>query len=208
MPNDKFNRYKRDDSERWAIFEYAKSHGNRAAAEKFGLSVIAVKEIRRRIRIRSLRDRERKGIASTSYRMRCLKYGHKKGLYGEILEDFVSYAMLQFADRGLTNAEWALAEHARLRIGRNGGKAELEHAGTIEFELDQDALITQPNDEPDLLIQFPKSLDGMIAQLVFKWGFKANEISDMMGLSESAICLRIKSVTEKMREKYGSEENK
>lgn len=120
MPNNG-NQTKRDDSERWAIFEYAVANGNRAASERFGLSLFAVKEIRRRIRVRSLRDRERKGITAEGYRVRCLKYGHKKGLYGETLEDFVSYAMLQFADRGLTNPEWALAEHARLRIGRNGG---------------------------------------------------------------------------------------
>jgi len=136
--------------------------------------------------------------------MRCLKYGHNKGLYGDYLTDFVSFAMLQFAERGLTNSEWAFTEYARATLGRHGHKKELENAVNSDFVSSTQALTTDEVDEPDVLIEFPKSIDGMLACLVFKWGFTLKEIGDMAGISEGRVSQRIKPIIEQMRKQYGS----
>lgn len=130
-----------------------------------------------------------------------MKYAAKIGHFDKQL-DFASFAMIQFYERGLKCAEKAWAEYTRKLIGRTGAKKELEHASRLTgYEK------TEEDDEPDCLIEFPKSIDGMLAQLFFKYGFKMEEIGDMIGKSEAWVSLKIKPVMEHMRSKYGSEKN-
>lgn len=203
----KFSSQKRDFSERLAIYEHSSNNPLRETALQFNITIDSVKCIRKHFKKHYESVKEKQSVSAKSYRMRCLKYGHTKGLYGDYLNDFVSLAMLQFSERGLTNAEWAFTEYARATLGRHGQKKEIENAANIEFIIGHQDLKTDEVDEPDVLIEFPKSLDGMFACLVFKWGFTLKEIGDMLGKSEAYLSLKIKPVIEQMRSTYGSEKD-
>lgn len=233
MPNDKFNRYKRDDSERWAIFEYANQHGNRAASEKFGLSIVAVKEIRRRIRIRSLRDRERKGITAERFRVQCLKKASFKGNTAEDQQEFASWAVLRFLESDLyipERVDWEYSKWVQTRLGGrvregkltqetadikknlysperidhilNEVDSESDELNESQRSVDYDAVKVEHQEAS--LIEFPKTVDGMITKLTLVYGFKQQEIADMLGVSASHVYNRIEDVKKEMREKYGS----
>jgi hypothetical protein len=210
MSETKFNRYKRDLSERKAIFDYSSKHGQRAAADHFKISIQSVKCVRRHFKPVAHLAQEKLGVTATAYRTRCLKYAYTKGLWSQVEQDeFASYAVLQFLERGLNNPEWAFSEHCRYKFGRTIRSSAETHESRQAFNeplstaVDRDLVAVPAIDEPDTLIEFPKSIDGMLACLVIKWGFSQKELADMMGRHETAIHFRIKPVIEAMKSKYG-----
>jgi hypothetical protein len=219
----KYNSKKRTDEERAALISHSDRYGIRATSEKFGVSVYAIKEIRkrnhqklsgklpakrRRPEVKPVRSNEYRSVDESSceeYRSRALNYGLKKSLNLEEAQDFAAFAVIGYLEYGPKNYSYVFSDFCREKYGRDRTElreeTEARKALHHGVELDHKLVAKEEGKE---VIEFPKSVDGMIAQLVFKYGFKQKEIGEMLGLHESAISLRLNYVIDYLRGRYGS----
>jgi predicted XRE-type DNA-binding protein len=229
MTDGKYNRYKRTSEERAAIVSHSDRFGIRATSEKFGISVFAVKEIRKRHhkklsgRIEPKRVRpktkpvRRSEYANTDphavekYRKTCLKHGFMKGLSAEEAQDFASFGVIQFMTTGPKNMAYCFADFNRDKFGATSKMTEENKDLLLALNKPEQFTVSlhdKAAEDEQIETLYPQSVDGMIAQLVYKYGFRQKEIGQMLGVHESEISVRLKKTIQEIGELNGREKKK
>jgi DNA-binding Xre family transcriptional regulator len=189
----------RDISQVLEIIRYCKIHKRKKTLEKFGINKHQLQ--RCYIRYRKIQ----KKFIEREPQLRQAAYSYaivKANCIKETAEEFASYCVEKFIekDKGVF-FETAFADFMRERLGRTGTAKSDANKATLSL-LEKEVSYTMSDDGSvyDLL---PKTINGLLVALVYKYGLTKREISQHLGVTESAVGIRINKTIERIRDKYG-----
>lgn len=145
-------------------------------------------------------------------RKSALWYGYKRGL-GQQAEDFAQYAVLKRIEGSTSNIHILYVDYMRMVFGRGDSPTskarafaertfsdmeEEEYHLADDFQIEDTALIFKV---------FPKGKDRAIILLKVIHDFRLSELGYLFGVSESAMCGKLKRLYAILREKLGDQDD-
>jgi transposase len=189
----------RDISQVLEIVRYCKIHKRKKTLEKFGIT----KHQLQRCHIRYRKIQKKFIEREPQLRQAAFSYAFvKENCLRETAEEFASYCVEKFIekDKGVF-FETAFADFMRERLGRTGTAKSEANKTTLSI-LEKEVSYTM-NDEGSVYDLLPKTINGLLVALVFKYGLTKREIAQHLGVTESAVGIRINRTIEKLREQHG-----
>lgn len=198
------NPHTRSLEENRKIYRYSETHGLNEAAERFGLSYQAIKEIRKRVLGRQIKAAHRldsEFIRKLRKRAQWLAQNSGRGQLGP---DFGSYVVI----KTIEGREAALA-HLWVDFLRDhygdprspGGKAKSTALHGSEEITDRHEEIASPTYTRwnELAEEFCSNVRERVCFLLhYQHGFELSEIGDLYGSTQSRICQILKPVRDKV----------
>lgn len=176
-----------------AIYEYSNDHGCRAAAEKFGITHLAVKRSRLRYVSHVNKNDKREG-EMLKLRGIAIQYARQKGFGGEIPNNFASFVIAKhLAGNASRDMKYLFSDFDRSLHGRKDSPNRKKREGSTG-DTESNNKHSPDTDEFEAWNIVPKTTKGLLFQLVFRYGLEQRELAEMLGVSEARISYILKEV--------------